>query len=120
MVSALRRKLLRDLWHMRAQVLTIALVVACGVASLFSMSSAYDSLRGERDRWYARARFPDVFSSVRRAPRSVLGRIASLPGVAIAEARLAAARSRTCPSITRPFVSTRMWSTAALSGSGNR
>lgn len=102
MVSALRRKLLRDLWHMRAQVLTIALVVACGVASLFSMSSAYDSLRGERDRWYARARFPDVFSSVRRAPRSVLGRIASLPGVAIAEARLAEEVTLDMPGMAEP------------------
>ena len=32
-VSALDRKLLRDLSTMRGQVITIALVVACGIAS---------------------------------------------------------------------------------------
>ena len=102
MVTALARKLARDLWRMRAQVLTIALVVACGVASLFSMRSAYDSLRGERDRWYARARFPDVFASVRRAPRSVAARLASLPGVAVAEVRLVEEVTLDLPGMAEP------------------
>lgn len=101
-MTALRRKLLRDLWRMRAQVLTIALVVACGVASLFSMRSAYDSLRGERDAWYARARFPDVFVSVRRAPRSVAARLASLPGVALVEARIVEEVTLDMPGMAEP------------------
>ena len=64
-MRALDRKLARDLWRLRAQVLTIALVMACGVASLVSMRSAYDSLHASRDGWYVRARFADVFTSVR-------------------------------------------------------
>ena len=32
MVSALDRKLLRDLWRLRAQVLTVAVVIAFGVS----------------------------------------------------------------------------------------
>ncbi len=102
MVSALGRKLGRDLWRLRAQVLTIALVVACGVASLFSMRSAYDSVRGERDRWYGSARFPEVFASVRRAPRSLASRIASLPGVSLAEARIVEEVTLDMPGMAEP------------------
>ena len=61
-MSALSRKLLRDLWRLRAQVVTIALVMACGVASLVSMRSAYDSLIESCEGWYARSRFADVFA----------------------------------------------------------
>lgn len=101
-MTALRRKLGRDLWRMRAQVVTIALVVACGVASLFSMRSAYDSLRVERDGWYARARFPDLFAQVRRAPRSLVARLAALPGVARVEARVVEEVALDMPGMAEP------------------
>lgn len=87
-MSALARKLLRDLARERAQLATIALVMACGVAALVSMRSAYDSLRAARDGWYARARFGDVFVSVRRAPRSAVTALAALPGVTDVDARV--------------------------------
>jgi hypothetical protein len=38
-------KLIRDLTHLRGQVLAIVLIVACGIASLVTMLSAYDSLQ---------------------------------------------------------------------------
>lgn len=88
MVSALDRKLARDLWRLRMQLLTISLVMACGVASLVAMRSAYDSLRSACDDWYARARFADVFASVRRAPRSLVSRIGAIPGVVVVDARV--------------------------------
>ena len=43
-MTALDRKLLRDLWHLRGQVLAIALVVACGVAVVVTTRTAYESL----------------------------------------------------------------------------
>jgi len=33
-VLALDRKLWRDLWHIKGQALTIAIVIACGVGTL--------------------------------------------------------------------------------------
>lgn len=87
-MSALSRKLLRDLWRLRTQVLTIALVMACGVASLVSMRSAYDSLIASCEGWYARSRFADVFVQVRRAPRSAARRAAEIDGVDAVEARV--------------------------------
>ncbi len=88
MVGMLWRKLARDLWSMRGQALTIALVVAAGVASLVALLSEYDSLRGAQQAYYERSRFADVFVSLKRAPKSVEGRIAELPGLAGWETRV--------------------------------
>jgi putative ABC transport system permease protein len=41
-MKALNLKLVRDLIHMRGQVMAILLIVACGIASLVTMLSAYD------------------------------------------------------------------------------
>ena len=52
-MTMLGRKLRRDLWHMRGQVVTIALVLAVGVAALISITGTYRSLGaaafGEQD-----------------------------------------------------------------------
>ena len=44
LVKARNRKLLRDLWHLRGQVIAAALVVACGVAAFVTMRATYESL----------------------------------------------------------------------------
>jgi putative ABC transport system permease protein len=73
---------------MRYQVLTIALVVGCGIASLVATVTASASLRASREAFYADARFGDVFVRTNRAPRPVLDRLRSLPGVAAVEGRV--------------------------------
>ena len=80
-LSALNRKLLRDLWHMRSQALAIALVVAAGVTMYVTYMSNFDSLRRTLDTYYSRQRFADVFVSLKRAPDRLKARIESLPGV---------------------------------------
>ena len=45
MVSMLDRKLLRDVWNARGQVMAIALVVAAGIVGYCGSLSTYDSLR---------------------------------------------------------------------------
>ena len=89
-MRALDRKLARDLWRLRSQIASIAAVVACGVASVIAMRSTLDSIRRARDEYYASARFPDVFASLKRAPEEVAQRIAAIPGVAIVETRVTA------------------------------
>lgn len=77
----LNRKLLRNLWRLRSQVITIALVVASGVGGYIGSLSAHASLAALRDRYYESARFAHVFAPVRRAPRAIVTRLRSLPGV---------------------------------------
>jgi len=66
-VSLLDRKLLRDLNAMRAQVITIALLVASGVAVFVGSVSTYQSLRAGSEQYYQEARFPQVFVIARLA-----------------------------------------------------
>lgn len=88
MVTPLVRKLLRDLAAMRGQVVTIALVVACGIASYVALRSAYLSLETARDRHYAAQRFGDAFARLSRAPNSVRAKLEAIPGVAVVETRV--------------------------------
>ncbi len=87
-MSALRTKLIRDLTRMGGQVITISLVVACGIASLVSMISTYDSLRYSKDVFYAHYRMADVFAHLNRAPEAVADRMRAIPGVARVETRI--------------------------------
>jgi len=81
-VKTLDRKLLRDLRRMWSQALTIALVVASGVAGFVTSLSAVDSLALARDRYYADGRFADLFATLKRAPLSVGQTLGSVEGVA--------------------------------------
>lgn len=81
-MRALDRKLLRDLRLLWSQALTIALVVASGVAGFLTTLSAVDSLALARDRYYADDRFADLFAAVVRAPDALAAQLRALPGVA--------------------------------------
>ncbi len=87
-ISPLRRKVLRDLQRLWAQVLAIALVLAAGVATLILGNGAYASLHDTRARYYEENRFADVFADVTRAPRALLAEIEEIEGVLDAEARI--------------------------------
>ncbi|MBN8829193.1 MAG: ABC transporter permease, partial [Sphingomonadales bacterium] len=80
-MSALDRKLLRDLWRMRGQVLAIALVLAAATATFVLSTSVHGSLSATRDAYYARNHFGEIFAGMTRAPRSVIARLGALPGV---------------------------------------
>ena len=56
-LSALNRKLLRDLLEMKGQALAIAMVVAAGVAMFVMYLSNFDSLRRTQQAYYERQRF---------------------------------------------------------------
>ena len=89
-MRALDRKLFRDLWHLRGQVLAIAAVIMGGVATLVMSLSTYDSLVTTRDRFYSEYRFAEVFASLKRAPETLAERLAALPGVEHLETRVRA------------------------------
>ena len=57
-MTSLDRKLLRDLRLITGQCVTIALMVACGIAAFISALSNYDSLQWARDSYYEEAALP--------------------------------------------------------------
>jgi len=81
-MKALHIKLLRDLRRLRAQVLTIAVVVAIGVAGFVGMFAVHESLLVARDSFYRENRLADVFANVKRAPLTLHKRLAGIDGVA--------------------------------------
>lgn len=89
MISALDRKLLRDLRTIWAQAVAIALVLGCGVMVLVMGGGTQATLIETRDAWYERNRFADVFAQVTRAPLGLTAAIAEIDGVAQVEARIA-------------------------------
>ena len=82
MVSVLDRKLLRDLMRLKGQALTIALVVAVGVANYITLRSAWRALGDSKAAYYEQYRFADVFARLKRAPDSVAVRLGDVRGVA--------------------------------------
>jgi putative ABC transport system permease protein len=87
-VSYLHRKLVRDLATLRWQIVTIAGVVAAGVAMLVAAYGTYGSLLDARERFYAETRFPQIFSRVSRAPDEVIEELARVDGVAAIRTQL--------------------------------
>ncbi len=87
-VAPLDRKLMRDLWRLKTQVIAIALVMAAGVATLVLAVGAHRSLEETRATYYERYRFADVFASATRAPDRLAAEIEAIPGVATVETRI--------------------------------
>ena len=87
-MKAVDRKLLRDLWALKTQVVSIALVIACGIGGLIASFSTYDSLLYSREHYYDTARFPHVFATAKRAPQSLEEKIRAIPGVSEVETRV--------------------------------
>ena len=88
MLSALHTKLLRDLARSLGQVATIALVIACGIASFVALRANYGSIQAARSEFYERQRFADVFAELERAPESVRERLERLPNVTRVQTRV--------------------------------
>jgi len=87
-VKALDRALVRDLARLRAQVLTLSLVVAAGASVFVAMKVTVDALDGGRSEYFRAQRFGDLFASLKRAPRALLADIAAVDGVAQVDGRV--------------------------------
>jgi len=88
-MRALDRALFRELSRLRAQVLTLSLVVAAGACVFVAMKVTVDALEGGRAAYFRAQRFADLFVSLKRAPRSVAERLAAIDGVAEVDTRIA-------------------------------
>jgi putative ABC transport system permease protein len=103
-MTALHRKLLRDLRQMWPQLLAIAAVIAAGVGVCITMLSALASLERSRDDYYAASHFADLFASVKRAPESVVGRLREVPGIDVVESRIVADVTIDVPGLDEPAI----------------
>jgi len=103
-VKALDRKLLRDLWSIKTQAVSIALVIACGIGGFIASFSTHDSLSGSRDHYYDNARLAHVFASVKRAPATLVEKIRAIPGVSEVEARVVRDTQLDVPGIVQPII----------------
>jgi len=86
----LDRKLLREIWRLRGQLLSIGLVVAAAVTTLVTMRGTYEALVRGRAEFYRDFRFGDVWAALERAPESLHARLGAVPGVAAVETRVRA------------------------------
>ena len=103
-MRALHRKLARDLWAMKTQVVSIAMVIACGIGGFAATFSTHDSLAWSRDRYYDSARFPQVFATVKRAPDSLLPKIRAIPGVSELDTRVVQDTQLDVPGVAQPII----------------
>src|SRR3970040_2157999 len=87
-MKAIDRKLLRDLWALKTQVVSIALVIACGIGGVIASFSSHHSPGWSREHYYDTARFPHVFAAAKRAPLALVERIRAIPGVSEVETRV--------------------------------
>ena len=101
-LSALNRKLLRDVWEMKGQALAIAAVIAAGVTMYVTYLSNFDSLQRTRAEYYQSQRFADVFATMTRAPQTLADRIAAIPGVEIVATRVVADVTLDVPGLAEP------------------
>ena len=102
MLAPLDLKLLRDLGRMKGQVLAVSLVMACGLAMMIMTRSLILTLESTRAAYYQSHAMADVFGSLKRAPLAVAERVAALPGVAAAEARVAVDVTLDLPDVPEP------------------
>ncbi|MFZ4765165.1 MAG: ABC transporter permease [Roseimicrobium sp.] len=102
MLAPLDRKLLRDLSHMKGQMLAVSLVMACGLAMMIMTRSLIRTLESTRGAYYEKNRFADVFGSLKRAPLAMADRLAQIAGVAAIEPRVVVDVTLDLPGISEP------------------
>jgi putative ABC transport system permease protein len=104
MISPLDRKLLRDLGKMKGQVFAVSLVMACGLAMMIMTRSLILTLDSTRSTYYQKYAMADLFATLKRAPLSVAEQLATLPGVATVETRVAVDVTLDLPGLSEPAI----------------
>lgn len=89
-MKSLDRKVLRELWSIRGQVMAIAIVIAAGLSTVVMSYVTLASLKETREQYYLEYGFPDLFVSLKRAPLTLLPAIESIQGVQQVQPRVVA------------------------------
>ena len=89
-MTALRRKLLRDVWAGRRDALALVALVACAMTVFVGSVTTYRSLLISKDSYFTSHRLADAFVSLRRAPQATASALAAIEGVDVVETRVVA------------------------------
>src|SRR5437899_3628157 len=87
---------------MTGQTLSVALVMACGLAMMIMARSLIYSLESTRREYYEANHFAEVFAHLKRAPNSLAARIAELPGVATVQPGISVQVTLDLPELQEP------------------
>ena len=87
---------------MKGQVFAVSLVMACGLAMMIMTRSLILTLESTRAAYYQKYAMADIFATLKRAPLSVADRLATLPGVATVETRVAVEVTLDLPGLAEP------------------
>jgi putative ABC transport system permease protein len=87
-MEVLNKKLIRDLWKLRGQVLAVALVIGSGVATLVMSLSTIEALEDTTEAYYQRYRFGEIFAFATRAPLRLTNQISQINGVQTVQTRI--------------------------------
>lgn len=87
-MRALTRKLVRDIWHHRGQMFSIAAVTATALMTVLTMRGTYESLNNAKISYYQTSRFPDLWANVERAPESIVHQLRAIEGVSAVDTRI--------------------------------
>ncbi|HEY0673767.1 MAG TPA: hypothetical protein VGD27_15925, partial [Longimicrobiales bacterium] len=101
-MSALNRKLLRDIVHLKTQLIAVTLVTVCGIALFVALRSMHGYLMSAQSDYYRDYRFAHVFANVVRAPNATARPIARMPGVAETQTRIATEVRLDVPGLDEP------------------
>ena len=104
MRRALYRKLLRDIWRWRGQIVAIVAVIGCGIGAFVAFSSVSASLRASLNAYYDHFGFADVFDQLTRAPNLTRRTIERIPGVAALRTRVVRDVTLDIPGRSEPAV----------------
>ncbi|MBN22611.1 MAG: hypothetical protein CL678_15110 [Bdellovibrionaceae bacterium] len=102
--AVLNKKLFRDLMSLKAQVISISLVVGIGVAVLFGFTSTHRSLMKSRDDFYESANFSNLFVRLKKAPLYLVKELRKIKGVTDVEPRLEYDALLSIPNFVEPVV----------------
>lgn len=103
-MRAIDRKLLRDFWHLKSQMLAIVVVLSCGVGTFVMSTSIHASLTRILQQYYSQNQFGDLFVSLKRAPDSLTEQLDEIPSIARWEARIVAAVRLEIEHVDEPVV----------------
>jgi len=101
-MSPINRKILRDLWRIKAQAIAIALIIGSGVAMYIMSLGTLHSLEETRDAYYERNRFAQVFAPLKRAPQRLKAEIAAITGVKTVDTRIVKNVTLDIPGFSEP------------------
>jgi len=102
-VSALDRKLRRDLFVAKGRLLAITSILTLGVMCFVYMKSAYFNLQIAQSQYYARGRMADFWIDVKKVPVGELDRLADLPGITEIRARIGKFATVDLPEVVEPL-----------------